>query len=110
MISGSLLVHHDFLGDDLPFQIDLGGGEGGVPDHVAEDVYKEGKGFRVTTCLVNGLLLAGECVQGCADIFRIEADVPSVTADRSLEGHVLDEVGDALVPGWVVTASGRNVD
>src|SRR5690606_35985995 len=110
VIAGRLAVHHDLLGDDVAFEIDLLPGKGGVPDDVGGDFGEKRQRVGVAAGLVNDLVLGGAGVERAAAVLDLQTDRPGVAPAGAFEDHVFDEVRRAGQSRRVVAAAGGHVD
>ena len=103
-VVGGVLVHVDLLQDDPPLGLHRGLGEGGVVDHVTEDVRGLGQVLVQHPGIEAGALLGGEGVHLAADGVGLPGDVLGGAGGGAFEEHVLNEMGRAglrrgLLPG-----------
>ena len=86
----------DLLQDDAALALQLLGVEGGVGQDVADDVGGQRRVLLQHLDVVGGLLARGVGVEVAADGFDLLGDLRGGAAFGALEGHVFEEVGDAV--------------
>ena len=101
-----LLVLDVLLQQHLALALELGFGEAGVEDDVAEHAHEVGGIARHAAHVEGGVVLVGVGVDVGAELFGVEVDLLAAAAGRALEGHVLDEVADAaFLPAFAGAAA-----
>ena len=103
-ILGVVLLGADLLQDDLPFLLQILGLVAGVKDQVAQEVHGPGQVLVKDLAVIAGIFFAGEGVAGAAQLVDLPGDVQGAQPGRAFEGHVLQEMGEAvfllgLIPG-----------
>ena len=99
----------DLLQDHAALALQLLGGEGGVGQDVADDVGGERQVLLQDLAVVGGLLARGVGVEVAADVLDLAGDGGGVALLGALEGHVLEEVGDAVLRRRLVAGAGGDV-
>ena len=105
-----LQVHLDLLHlpeDDSPLPLDLLLAEGGVGQDVREDLHGAVQVAGEALGVEYGLLPAGVGVEVSAHVLDLQLEVGLGPLGGSLEGHVLQEVGHAVVGRCLVPVGGR---
>jgi len=105
---GVIFVDFDLFENDAPFALDVGRGEDGVQDEVAENVEGDGDVVGEGLDVEADGLFAGEGVEIAADGVHLAGNELCGAGAGSLEEHVLDEVGDAV--GFCGLAAGAGLD
>jgi hypothetical protein len=98
-IFGIVLIHFDFLEDDLAFLGDVFGIKFWAEDEIGENVEGDGEMLIEDLGVEADLLLGGESVQHAADGVHFTGDSFSGAALGTFENHVLDEMGEAVFLG-----------
>ncbi len=101
-IVGRVVAHPDLFEDHLPLGLDVVGAEGGVPQHVGQDVERELE-LRVGDAHVeHGVLVGGERVHLAADRLDRLRDLACAQPLGALEQQVLEEVARAPLRALLV--------
>jgi len=96
----------DLFDDDALFTLQLFGIDEGVEHHVGENVDAVLDFTGKDAAVIARHLLVGECIEGAAPAFDFFGDLAGSSGVGALEEHVLDEVGDAGLVLFFVTAAG----
>ena len=99
-------VHGLFFQDDIPFLGNLRRGKLGFEKHVAEHVEQLGQPGRHRSAVEAGVFLVGEGIEIATDPLDILRNPRGRPSSRSLEEHVLDEVGGPILAGSLVSPAG----
>ena len=99
----------DFLEDDAALTLQLLGEEGGVGEDVADDVGAEIEVLLQQLDVIGGLFTGGVGVDVAADIFHSFGDLGGAAALGALEGHVFEEMADAVLGGVLVAGAAGDI-
>ena len=99
----------DLLQDHAALALQLVGGEGAVGQDVADDVGAEGEVLLQQLDVVGGLLARGVGVDVAADILDRLGDLGRGAPLGALEGHVLEEMRDAVLGLGLVAGAGGDI-
>jgi hypothetical protein len=98
------------LEDDVLLAGKLAGVEHGAGEDVAEDVEGDVRVLREHPRRVARPFVVGRGVDLAADVLDVLGDAAGGAARRALEGHVLDEVGQAVLVGLLVARARADPD
>jgi hypothetical protein len=98
----------DLLQDHVALAGKLGAVEARRKDDVAQDVERKRQILAQHTGVIGGGIDAGRGVELAADRLDLLGDVPRAPSRRPLEGHMLKEVGDAMLAGLLAPAAGTD--
>ena len=108
--AGIVIFAGDFLGDHAAFHRDVGHIVARSGQHVAEDGQRVGDRVFQAGDVIGGHFLRGEGVDLGAEAFDFDGDIERGSPFGAFEGHVFEEMGDAVLPGAFVTRAGADDD
>ena len=101
-----VLVHGDFVQDDLAFQLHVGGSHAGVQQHVAEELQRAGGVLGQGLGIVAGAFLGGVGVEAAAEHVHLFRNIPGGSGGCPFKQHMLDKVRYALGGRRLVAGAG----
>ncbi len=100
----------DLLQDHVALAAKLGAVETRAKDDVAQDVERERHVLAQHAGVIGGGVDTGRGVEVAADILDLFGDLLGAAARRALEGHVFEEMGDAVLGSRLAPAAGPDPD
>ena len=105
-----VLRRGDLLEDHVALAGKLGAVEARGEDDVAQDVESEAEILAQHARVIRGRVDAGRGVELAANRLDLLGDVLGAAPRGALEGHVLEEMGDAMLGQALAAAAGANPD
>jgi hypothetical protein len=109
-IVGVVLRRADFLDDDVLLALELAWIEGGIGQDVGQHVDRKRHVGLEHAGEIGGGFGARCRVEVAADLLDLLGDLPRGAALGALERHVLEQVRNAVLVGFLVAAAGADPD
>ena len=109
-VLGRIHGRGDLLQDHVALAGKLAAIEARRDDDVAQDVERERQVFAQHARVIGGRVDAGRGVEIAADRLDLLGDVLGAPPRGALEGHVLEEMGDAVLAFRLAAAAGADPD
>ena len=109
-VLGQILRRGDLLEDHVALAGKLGAVEARGEDDVAQDVEGEAEILAQHARVIGRRVDAGRGIQLAANRLDLLGDVLSAPPRRALEGHMLEEMGDAVLGQALAAAAGADPD
>ena len=100
-----VLVHADLLQNDAPLHLHVPLVKAGGKEHVAQQVHRPVQMAVQAAGIITGVLLGGVGVHLAADGVHLPGQVSGGAGSGALKGHVLNEVGSAVLRGQLVAGA-----
>ena len=100
----------ELVQDHLALTLQLFGREAAVQHDVGQHGHEARQIGRQAVDVEGRVVLVGVGIDLGTQAFGVEVDLLAAARGCALEGHVLDDMADAIQPPWLVVAAGANED